>query len=84
VNREKELDREILAWSIVHDAFSVSIFGHYAVIEGSTQSYYVHCFETFQIPDYKWRSHHFCKNIYHVWMPRHQEKIGSAINDLPV
>ncbi|KAF2860522.1 hypothetical protein K470DRAFT_294846 [Piedraia hortae CBS 480.64] len=66
VNREKELDREILAWSIVHDAISIKLFGHYAVIEGSTQSYYVHRFESLSIDYDKW----------------HRERICSAIDDL--
>jgi hypothetical protein len=33
VKREKELDREILAFSVSHDHTSVRIYGHYPVIE---------------------------------------------------
>ena len=33
VKREKELHREILAFSISHDHRSVRIYGHYAIIE---------------------------------------------------
>jgi hypothetical protein len=34
VKREKELHREILAFSVSHDDSSVRIYGHYPVIDG--------------------------------------------------
>jgi hypothetical protein len=42
VKREKELDREILAFSVSHDHTSVRIYGHYPVIEGDKTTFYRH------------------------------------------
>jgi hypothetical protein len=35
VGREKELDREILAFSVSHDHCAVRIYVHYAMIEAA-------------------------------------------------
>ncbi|PQE15168.1 phosphatidylserine decarboxylase protein [Rutstroemia sp. NJR-2017a BBW] len=40
VKREKELHREILAFSISHDHRTVRIYGHYPVIDGKTTTFY--------------------------------------------
>lgn len=45
--REKELDREILAFSISHDHRTVRIYGHYAVIDGPDPKDYRHPIRTF-------------------------------------
>ena len=42
MKREKELDREILAFSISHDHTSVRIYGHYPVIKGDKTTFYRH------------------------------------------
>lgn len=42
VKREKELDREILAFSVSPDHRSVRIYGHYPVIDGEEVTYYRH------------------------------------------
>lgn len=47
VNREKELDREILAFSMSHDHRSVRIYGHYPVIKRKDTTYYRHPIHTF-------------------------------------
>lgn len=38
--REKELHREILAFSISHDHRTVRLYGHYPVIDGKKTTYY--------------------------------------------
>ena len=87
VGREKELDREILAFSISHDHRSVRIYGHYAVIDGSKQEYYRHPICDFSFTELdgkeKWTAYKFIKNVYNVWMPKHFERICSAINQFP-
>ncbi|KIW51180.1 hypothetical protein, variant [Exophiala xenobiotica] len=40
--REKELHREILAFSVSHDNRSVRIYGHYPVFEGKRSTFYRH------------------------------------------
>lgn len=39
VKREKELHREILGFLILHDHFSMRIYGHYPVINGNKVAY---------------------------------------------
>jgi hypothetical protein len=42
VKREKELYREILAFSVSHDHRTVRIYGHYPVIDGNKTTFYRH------------------------------------------
>ena len=87
VRREKELHREILAFSISHDHSSVRIYGHYPVINGKDIAYYRHPIRKFDFTEQdgkeKWAAYKFTKNVYDRWMPTHFRRICSAINDLP-
>ncbi|ESZ97439.1 hypothetical protein SBOR_2128 [Sclerotinia borealis F-4128] len=89
VKREKELHREILAFSISHDDKSVRIYGHYPIIDeksGNT-TFCRHMIRDFGFSDLdgkeKWTAYKFTKNIYDLWMPTHLERICSIIDDLP-
>ncbi|ODH24673.1 hypothetical protein ACO22_05293 [Paracoccidioides brasiliensis] len=42
VKREREVDREILTFSISHDHTAVRICGHYAVLDGEKTNFYRH------------------------------------------
>ncbi|KAK1048883.1 hypothetical protein LTR48_006165 [Friedmanniomyces endolithicus] len=87
VKREKELHREILAFSISHDHRSVRIYGYSAEITASSTKYYRHPIRTFDFTELdgkeKWTSYKFTKNVYDSWMPKHFERICSAINQIP-
>ena len=87
VGREKELDREILAFSVSHDHRAVRIYGHYAVIEGKSQKYYRHPIHEFSFTALdgkdKWTTYKFTKNVYEIWMPKHFKRICSAIDAFP-
>ena len=87
VGQEKELDREILAFSISHDHRAVRIYGHYAVIEGKSQKYYRHPIRTFDFTELdgneKWTAYKFTKNVYETWMPKHFKRICSAVDAFP-
>lgn len=87
VKREKELHREILAFSISHDHRSVRIYGHYAIIEGDKITFYRHPIRDFSFTEQdgreKWVALTFTKNIYDIYMPIQHKRICSAINDLP-
>lgn len=87
VKREKELDREILAFSISHDHQAVRIYGHYPVIDEKNNYYYRQPIRAFDFTDLdgkeKWTAYKFTKNVYDIWMPRHFRRICSAINDIP-
>jgi len=68
--REKELQREILAFSISHDHRSVRIYGHYPVVEGKKATFYRHSIRTLDFTERegkeKWTAYKFTKNIYDV------------------
>lgn len=87
VKREKELEREILAFSISHDHRSVRIYGHYPVIDGEKVTFYRHPIREFSFVEMngreKWTTYKFTKNVYDVWMPTHLERICSAVDQLP-
>lgn len=87
VKREKELDREILAFSISHDHRSVRIYGHYPVIEGDKATFYRHPIHEFSFTALdgkeKCTAYKFTKNVYDTYMPKLHKRICSAIDDLP-
>jgi len=87
VKREKEVDREILAFSISHDHRTVRIYGHYALIDGNKTTFYRHPIHTFDFTALdgreKWTAYKFTKNIYDIWIPTHFTKICSVIDELP-
>ncbi|KAL8725481.1 MAG: hypothetical protein Q9181_006403 [Wetmoreana brouardii] len=88
VKREKELDREILAFSISHDHRSVRIYGHYPIIDDRDKTtFYRHPIHMFDFTALdgrdKWTAYKFAKNIYDTWMPILHKRICSAIDNLP-
>ena len=87
VKREKELDREILAFSISHDDRTVRIYGHYLVINGPKTTFYHHPIKEFSFISEdgkeKWTVYKFTKNVYNIWMPTHIKRICSVIDKLP-
>lgn len=87
VQREKEINRNILAFSVSHDHRSVRLYGHYAVIDGPNTTFYRHPIHEFSFTTLdgkeKWRAYTFTKNVYDTWMPTHFERLCSAIDDLP-
>ncbi len=87
VKREKELHREILAFSISHDHRSVRIYGHYAIIEDDKTTFWRHPIHTFDFTALdgkdKWTAYKFTKNVYDIWMPLQHKRICSAIDELP-
>ena len=87
VKRQKELHREILAFSISHDHRAVRIYGHYPVINGNETTFYRHPIHDFSFTALdgkeKWTAYKFTKNVYDTWMPKHLERICSAIDEIP-
>ena len=87
VKREKELDREILAFSVSHDHRSVRIYGHYPVIEGDKTTYYRHPIHEFSFTALdgkeKWTAYKFVKNVYDHHSLKLHKMICSGIDDLP-
>lgn len=86
IQREAEVHRQILAFSISHDHCEAEIVAHYPVILGETTEFYQHVIASFVFTDSgydKWTAYRFTKNMYQVWMPAQFQKICSAINQLP-
>lgn len=87
VKREKELHREILAFSISHDNENVRIYGHYAEVDEREPKYYRHPIRQFNFTELdgreKWTAYKFTKSIYNSWMPVHFQRICSAIDNIP-
>ncbi|KAL8369545.1 hypothetical protein RB595_000058 [Gaeumannomyces hyphopodioides] len=87
VEREREVDRQILAFSVSHDHRSVRIYGHYPVIAEKDTKYYRHPIHEFSFTALdgkdKWTAYRFTKNVYDIWMPAHFKRICSAIDQLP-
>lgn len=87
VGRERELHREILAFSISHDSREVQIYGHYALIEGAKTFYYRHPICSLLIAYLdgkdKWTAYKFVRNVYETFMPTHLKRIREAIDQLP-
>ena len=85
--REKELNREILAFSISHDHRSVRIYGHYAVIEEKKTGFYRYPVREFSFTELegkdKWTAYKFTKSVYRTWMPPHFKRLCSVIDSLP-
>jgi hypothetical protein len=87
VKREKELHREILAFSFSHDHRTVRIYGHYPIIDGKKTTFYRHPIREFSFMELdgkeKWTAYKLTKNIYNLWMPTHLKRICSVIDSLP-
>ncbi|KIW36769.1 uncharacterized protein PV06_11058 [Exophiala oligosperma] len=87
VKRERELHRQILAFSISHDHRSVRIYGHYPVIEGTKTSFYRHPIRTFDFTEQdgkeKWTAYKFTRSVYDTWMPAHFKRLCAAIDAIP-
>ena len=85
VKREKELNREILAFSVSHDDRSVRIYGHYPVVEEDKTTFYRHPIRQtyFTDSEQKWTSLKFVKNFYDYHSLKLHKLICSAIDDLP-
>ncbi|KAI0388275.1 hypothetical protein F5Y17DRAFT_453438 [Xylariaceae sp. FL0594] len=87
IERESEVHRQILSFSVSHDHRSVRIYGYYPVIDGKETKYYRHPIHTFDFTALdgkdKWTAYQFTKNVYDKWMPDHLKRICSAIDQLP-
>ncbi|PQE16266.1 phosphatidylserine decarboxylase protein [Rutstroemia sp. NJR-2017a BVV2] len=87
MKREKELHREILAFSVSYDHRTVRIYSHYPVIDRKKTTFYHHPIHKFSFTALdskeKWTVYKFTKNIYDIWMPIYLKRIYSVIDNLP-
>ena len=87
VGREKEIDREILAFSISHDDQMVRIYGHYPVINGDKTAIYRWPIRNFSFTGLegkdKWTAQKFTRNMYSIWVPGHLTRLCSVMDEVP-
>jgi hypothetical protein len=87
VKCEKELHREVLAFSISYDYWIVRIYGHYPIINGDKTIFYRYPVREFSFTELdskeKWTTYKFTKNVYDIWVPTHFKRICSVIDALP-
>ncbi|QSS52297.1 hypothetical protein I7I53_07891 [Histoplasma capsulatum var. duboisii H88] len=87
VKREKELNGEILGFSISHGYCSVRIYGHYPIINGERVTYYRHTLRKFDFTELdgreRWTSYKFTMKVYNDWAPSHFQRLCSAIDAIP-
>ena len=84
----KELNREILGFSVSHDDKCVRIYGHYPVLERDKPAFYrypIHMFDIRALDGKeKWTAYKFTKNVYEKWIPGHLKRITKAIDAMPM
>lgn len=87
VKREKEIHRELIAWSISHNEETAKIYGHYPVIDGANTTFHRHLIRivNFYQPDSdeRWVPYRFTMNLLEEWLPTHFKRLCSAIEDIP-
>lgn len=87
VHRHQELHRKILVFSISHNHESVSIYGHYPLIDDKKITFHRYLVQSFSFADPsgrdKWRSYKFTKNVYDSFLPIHLARVCSAVDQLP-
>jgi hypothetical protein len=92
VKREKELDCRILGFSISFDYETVKIHAHYPVVTEKSDTtkvdYHRHEVNNFSFTTQngrdRWTCYKFVMAIYNDWVPKHFERLCSAIDQLPV
>ena len=86
VHRWSELHRKTLAFSISHDATTVGIFRHHALIQHRRATLYRHLIPAFDFTSQngqeKWTAYLFTLIVYFDFMPKLHKPICSAPDDL--
>lgn len=85
-NRENELDRELLTFSISHDHRTVRLYGYYAIFDGPKTKIYRHPIHTFDITALdgkeRWTTYKFTVAVYNYSLTL-LKRICSVVDDLP-
>lgn len=84
VQRQDELHRQILAFSVSHDHRNVYIYGHYADQNGNDIAYYRHRIQEIRLSDPKdrWVAYKFVCNVYEHFAPLHLRRLKEIIDQL--
>jgi hypothetical protein len=91
VKREERLDCMILGFSISFDFETVKIYAHYPVVteknDATKVDYHRHEVNNFSFTTQngrdRWTCYKFAMAIYNDWVPKHFDRLCSAIDQLP-
>lgn len=89
-SRVKELDGQILAFSVSHNNRQVNLYGHYAILDDTSVKkikfcrYEIAIFSlTAQDGANKFKPYNFVLNVYNTFAPAHKKRIQDAVAFLP-
>lgn len=86
-NRAKELDGQILAFSLSYNDLNVRIYGYYPKVEGNEVAYYRHPIAYITMQDSnsskeRWKTYRFVRSIYEHWAPAHLKRLRSLLDEI--
>ncbi|PQE06303.1 phosphatidylserine decarboxylase protein [Rutstroemia sp. NJR-2017a BBW] len=87
VGRQRELEGEVLAFSVSHNHEAVRIYAYYPIIDGDSTSIHRYEIKKFDISNEdgreRWTAYTFTRNVYDIYGPIHLERLRSAVDQLP-
>lgn len=84
ISAANEVDRKILAFSVVHNGYDVKIFGHFALVEEQKLTFFRHSlYATDLNTEERTKPYSIVRAIYDVFFPQHLARIKGALNRLP-
>ncbi|PQE31574.1 reverse transcriptase protein [Rutstroemia sp. NJR-2017a WRK4] len=87
VGRQRELEGEVLAFSVSHNHEAVRIYAYYPIIDGDLTSIHRYEIKKFDITNEdgreRWTVYRFTRNVYDIYGPIHLERLGSTVDQLP-
>jgi hypothetical protein len=88
VNRQKDLNGEILAFTVSYNPDFTSIMGYYPVLDGNTWKIHAHeldhvCLITSD-EDSQYKTYRSIMQVYKVWMPTHLNRLRSVLDEYSV
>ena len=85
VGRAKELDRQILAFSISYNEGQVRIYGYYPRVQDKTNYYRRRIAFVTLIganSQERWKAYKFVSNIYQHWAPKHLKNLQLVLTEI--
>ncbi|KAL3491645.1 hypothetical protein BJX62DRAFT_118103 [Aspergillus germanicus] len=87
VKRETDLHQRILGLSASYKDQNVQWYGHYVIVDNGAITYHRYKLKAFDFRDMdgsdRCASYKLAMAIYNLWLPKHFERLCSAIDDIP-
>ena len=83
VNKQQDLNGEILAFTVSHNEQQAIIRGYYPVIDGNNWEIYSHTLARIDLydPNSHYKTYQFIMQMYEFWMPTHLNRLRSTLAD---